>query len=88
MAVCTTCLQPGIPTTGHDCPGPRVSPAAQALLAAFDNLQLAEMLAAASIRVHRVRDLHREEYGSCAECTHESGVPFPCPTIRALDGPA
>lgn len=61
---------------------------ARALLAAFDQLQLAEMLAAASTRVHRIRDLHREEYGSCAECTHESGVPFPCPTIRALDGPA
>lgn len=34
----------------------------------------------------RVRTLHRNEYESCAECTHESSVSFPCPTIRALDG--
>jgi hypothetical protein len=33
----------------------------------------------------RVRALHREEYGSCAECTHESGVLYPCATICALD---
>ena len=60
---------------------------ARALLAAFDEVQLAEMLAAASTRVRRVRELHREDYGSCSECTHESGVSFPCPTIRALNGP-
>ncbi|MER5750657.1 hypothetical protein [Streptomyces sp. NPDC002088] len=36
--------------------------------------------------IDRLRALHREEYGSCAECTHEYGVPYPCPTIRALDG--
>lgn len=36
--------------------------------------------------IERVRQLHREEYGSCAECTHEYGVSFPCATIRALDG--
>lgn len=34
----------------------------------------------------RVRALHREEYGCCAECTHESGVPYPCATILTLDG--
>jgi hypothetical protein len=62
------------------------TPAAEALLAAFDATQLAEMHAAASARIKRVRALHREDYGSCAECTHESGVPYPCPTIRALDG--
>lgn len=67
--------------TAHD----QASEPARALLAAFDELQLAEMLAAASARVRRIRVLHREEYGCCAECTHESGVPFPCPTIRALD---
>lgn len=85
MSVCTTCLQPGIHNGEHECPGPRVSPAAQALLAAFDEMQLAEMHAAASARIKRVRALHREEYGSCAECTHEFGVPWPCPTIQALD---
>lgn len=63
-----------------------VSPAAEALLAAFDETQLAEMLAAASARIKRIRALHRNEYESCAECTHESSVPFPCPTIRALNG--
>jgi hypothetical protein len=67
--------------TAHD----QASEPARALLAAFDETQLAEMLAAASTRVRRVRELHREDYGSCAECTHESGVAFPCPTIRALD---
>jgi hypothetical protein len=65
-----------------------ITTAAQALLVAFDEVQLAEMHAAASARIKRVRALHRDEYGcgSCAECTHESSVPFPCPTIRALDG--
>lgn len=62
------------------------SPAAEALLAAFDEVQLAEMLAAASARIKRIRTLHRNEYESCAECTHESSVSFPCPTIRALNG--
>mgnify|MGYP001559552543 FL=1 len=62
------------------------SPAAEALLAAFDELQLAEMLAAASARVRRVRELHRDEYGSCSECTHVMPVQYPCPTICALDG--
>jgi uncharacterized protein with gpF-like domain len=36
--------------------------------------------------IARVRALHHEEYGSCAECTHEFSVPFPCPTVRAIDG--
>lgn len=64
-----------------------VSEPARALLAAFDELQLAEMLAAASTRVRRIRELHREDYGSCAECTGPDGnlVRSPCPTIRALD---
>ena len=65
---------------------PDPSPAAEALLAAFDERQLAEMLAAASARVRRIRELHRDEYGSCSECTHEFSVPYPCPTICALDG--
>jgi len=40
----------------------------------------------AEAAIARVRALHREEYGCCAECTHESGVPSPCATIRALNG--
>lgn len=65
-----------------------ISPAAQALLAAFDEVQLAEMHAAASARIKRVRELHSEKYGcgSCAECTHEYSVPYPCPTIRVFNG--
>jgi hypothetical protein len=39
-----------------------------------------------ALAVGRVRTLHRQEYGSCAECTHESSVAYPCPTVRALDG--
>jgi hypothetical protein len=64
------------------------SPAAEALLVAFDEVQLAEMHAAASARIKRVRALHRSEYESCTECSHEYSEPFPCPTIRALDGEA
>ena len=40
----------------------------------------------AEAAIARVRALHREEYGGCAECTHESSVLWPCATIRALDG--
>lgn len=40
----------------------------------------------AEAAIARVRALHCEEYGSCAECTHESSVSWPCPTIRALNG--
>jgi hypothetical protein len=38
--------------------------------------------------IARVRELHREDYGSCAECTSVFSVSWPCPTIRALDQPA
>lgn len=40
----------------------------------------------AETAIARVRALHRNEYESCAECTHVFSVPWPCPTIRALDG--
>lgn len=40
----------------------------------------------AEAAIARVRALHREEWGSCAECTHESSVLYPCATIRALYG--
>ncbi|MFJ9037437.1 hypothetical protein ACIRF8_12720 [Streptomyces sp. NPDC102406] len=69
-------------TTAYD----KASEAARALLTAFDEIQLAEMCAAQSARIRRVRLLHREEYGGCAECTHESMVSWPCRTIRAVDG--
>lgn len=36
----------------------------------------------------RVRALHHEEYGLCAACTGSHGVPWPCPTINALNGGA
>lgn len=39
--------------------------------------------------VKRVRELHDGETGDCQECSKfEDGIttPFPCPTIRALDG--
>lgn len=38
--------------------------------------------------IARVRSLHREEYGSCAHCTRADSVPWPCPTIRVLNGEA
>ncbi|MFI5687918.1 hypothetical protein [Streptomyces sp. NPDC051636] len=40
----------------------------------------------ADTAIARVRALHREECGSCAHCTRADSVPYPCPTIRALDG--
>lgn len=36
----------------------------------------------------RVRALHSNGYGLCDECTGSHGVPWPCPTIRALDQPS
>lgn len=64
-----------------------VSPAAEALLVAFDEVQLAEMHAAASARIKAVRALHQQEYDACAWCsTNDRHVPWRCPTIRALDG--
>ncbi len=61
--------------------------AAQALLVAFDAIQLAEMHAAASARIKRVRALHQQEYNACGWCsTNDRYTPWPCPTIRALNG--
>lgn len=40
----------------------------------------------AEAAIARLRNLHREEYGSRAECDHEVSVPWPCPTIRTLNG--
>lgn len=40
----------------------------------------------AEAAIARVRALHKEEYGCCAECTSVHAVPYPCPTIRALNG--
>lgn len=36
--------------------------------------------------IERVRTLHRQEYGACAECTREYSEAWPCATVRALDG--
>lgn len=36
----------------------------------------------------RLRAQHRNEYGLCVECTGSHGVPWPCPTIHALNGEA
>lgn len=61
--------------------------AAQALLVAFDETQLAEMHAAASARIKQARALHRPEYEECTWCsTNDRHVSWPCPTINALDG--
>jgi len=86
VSVCATCHQPGIRDySQHECP--RVSLAAQALLAAYDETQLAEMHAAASARIKQARKLHQQEYNACEWCsTNDRHVPWPCPTVRALDG--
>lgn len=63
------------------------TPAAQALLIAFDETQLAEMHAAASARIKQVRALHQPQYETCAWCsTNDRYQEWPCPTVRALDG--
>jgi hypothetical protein len=63
------------------------NPAAEALLVAFDAAQLAEMHAAASARIKRVRALHHREYEACDWCsTNDRHVAWPCPTIATLDG--
>jgi hypothetical protein len=64
-----------------------ISAPAQALLVAFDEVQLAEMHAAASARIKRVRALHQQEYNACEWCsTNDRHASWPCPTILALDG--
>jgi hypothetical protein len=60
--------------------------AADAAAAVMAQILRVRQATPAEAAVARVRKLHREEFGSCAECTHEFGVPSPCATIRALDG--
>jgi hypothetical protein len=63
------------------------TPAAEALLVAYDATQLAEMHAAACARIKRVRALHRREYETCTWCsTNDRYQEWPCPTVAALDG--
>lgn len=63
------------------------TPAVAALLIAFDEIQLAEMHAAASARIKQVRALHQRQYEECTWCsTNDRHTTWPCPTIRALDG--
>ena len=42
----------------------------------------------AEAAIVRVRALHTDEFGSCSHCTRADAVPYPCPTIRTLDGEA
>jgi hypothetical protein len=39
-------------------------------------------------RIAAVRALHYDDYGICMACSGSHGVPWPCPTITALDGAA
>ncbi|WP_313281037.1 zinc finger domain-containing protein [Timonella senegalensis] len=36
--------------------------------------------------IQRVRDLHWETLGECAACSLDSSTPYPCPTLKALEG--
>lgn len=40
----------------------------------------------AEAAIERVKQLHRMEHGECVECMGESSAPWPCATIRALEG--
>lgn len=42
----------------------------------------------AEAQVAAVRALHHDDYGLCHACTNSHGVPWPCPTITAIDSPA
>lgn len=61
----------------------------------FDEAVVLKKLEAAEAAIERVRERHREEYHECIECSFEPipdvgfrgvSVPYPCPTIRALEG--
>lgn len=89
-------LAPRVKAAAHDA----LTAADLASRALFDEDALAGLVASAVMAeilrvrqatpaeaaIARVRALHRNEYESCAECTHEFSVSYPCPTIRALDG--
>ena len=57
-------------------------------IAGCRNQQWPQRLGRAEAVLARVRAMHREEYGSCEHCTGLYAVPWPCPTIQALDQPA
>jgi len=53
-----------------------------------DRAELAEaeaQIRTANAAIARVRALHVNEYGSCAECTSVHSALWPCPTIVTLD---
>lgn len=72
-----------------------LSPRARWFVENFDELSIAEMLASHEAQVARVKRLHepyRSVYdtggNSCAHCNRISGyaVPYPCDTIKTLEG--
>jgi hypothetical protein len=48
---------------------------------ALAKVSMANPIAAAVLRLHSDRD----GAGSCAECTGEYGVPWPCPTVLVIE---
>lgn len=54
------------------------------MYAPYEEQEIQELKAA----IQRVRELHKRTYEYCANCLDPQGfgVPYPCPTIRALDG--
>lgn len=72
-----------------------LSPRARWFMENFDDLGRAEMIASYEAQVARIKQLHepyRSVYdtdgNSCSHCNRISGyaVPFPCDTIKALEG--
>jgi len=41
----------------------------------------------AEATIAAVRALHHDDYGLCHACTTSHGIPWPCPTITAIDSP-
>lgn len=72
----------------------QLSPEARALLADFDELDLAEILAGAQAAIARVRALHQPtgvvaaaEFGNPPDCPTCGPNRWPCPTYEAVTKP-
>ncbi len=64
----------------------RLYTAERALSRIREALGTETLVTAAGVALNRVRALHRAENGWCWECTAETAIAWPCPTIRAIEG--
>ncbi len=91
------------PWGGHGGAWPDIAPAIERLVTEHREAELraaagtpliccderhAAKVTALETRIAAVRTLHHDDFGLCSACTGSHGVPSPCPTMAALDGPA